>query len=215
MAEHAYTSVPARIPELLEKIRETGVPTQKVTTEWLDAVGFKSKNDHTLLRVLRFIQFIDASDMPTDFWRKYRGGNSRYVLAEAIRQGYSDLFTTYRDAYDRSDEDLENYFTAKSPHLASSTIRRIIETFRALCALADFGSMVDSLVPDSGVPVLPSRSSVIDSQPKLQSLGLGSGLTININIQLALPETKDPEFYEQFFSALKKHFVDGGVRNGN
>lgn len=215
MAEYAYTSVPSRIRELLEKIRETGVPTKKVTTEWLDTIGFKSKNDHTLLRVLRFIQFIDASGTPTDFWKKYRGGNPRYVLADAIRQGYSDLFATYPDAYARSNEDLENFFATKSPHLASSTVQRIIETFRTLCALADFGNTVDYPDPDSDVLVPPSRSSVIESQPRPQSFGLGSGLTININIQLALPETKDPEFYEQLFSALKRHFVDGGVRNGN
>ncbi|MGB9886923.1 MAG: DUF5343 domain-containing protein [Moorellales bacterium] len=180
MAEYAYTSVPARISELLEKIRETGVPTRKV-----------------------------------DFWKRYRAGNSKCVLAEAIRQGYADLFATYRDAYNRSDEDLENYFTAKSPHLASLTIRRMIKTFRALCALADFGDNVDSPSLDTGVPVLPSQSPVTGSQSKLQSLGFGSGIRININIQLALPETKDPEFYEQFFSALKKHFVDGGLRNDN
>lgn len=39
MADFIYTTVPGKIKELLQKIREVGVPP-KVTVQWLKTVGF-------------------------------------------------------------------------------------------------------------------------------------------------------------------------------
>jgi hypothetical protein len=64
MADFTYTTVPGKIKQLLTKIREVGVP-QKVTVQWLKTVGFKSSNDTSLIGVLKFIGFIDASGVPT------------------------------------------------------------------------------------------------------------------------------------------------------
>ena len=35
-----------------------------------------------------------------------------------------------------------------------------------------------------------------------------SGMTININIQLQLPESADAEIYSKFFKAMKEHLLD-------
>ena len=64
MADFTYTTVPGKIKQLLTKIWEVGVP-QKVTVQWLKTVGFKSSNDTSLIGVLKFIGFIDASGVPT------------------------------------------------------------------------------------------------------------------------------------------------------
>jgi hypothetical protein len=86
MAEYAYTTVTGKIKSLLEKIRRVGVPT-KVSIAWLKSLGFTSSNDATLIGVLKFIGFVDASGIPTSGWTAYRGANHRVVLGEAIRQG--------------------------------------------------------------------------------------------------------------------------------
>jgi uncharacterized protein DUF5343 len=72
MADFAYTTVPGKIPSLLNKIREVGIPP-KVTVQWLKSIGFKSSNDSSLLGILKLIGFIDSSAVPTSRWSKYRG----------------------------------------------------------------------------------------------------------------------------------------------
>lgn len=49
MNDVVYTTVPGKIPELLSKIKQTGVPP-KVTNAWLKTIGFTSSNDGSLIR---------------------------------------------------------------------------------------------------------------------------------------------------------------------
>jgi hypothetical protein len=37
---------------------------------------------------------------------------------------------------------------------------------------------------------------------------LGAGLTINVNVQLTLPETTDGSVYEKLFAATREHLLD-------
>src|SRR5687767_8030201 len=90
----AYTTVPGKIPTLLQKMREVGVPS-KATRDWLKSLGLKSSNDPTLIPVLRQIGFIDAAGVPQPAWKQYRGADYKKVLGRAIRQGYEDLYRTY------------------------------------------------------------------------------------------------------------------------
>ena len=51
MTDYCFTNVVGKLPGLLEKIRDVGVP-KKVTVSWLETIGFKSSNDRTLIRPL-------------------------------------------------------------------------------------------------------------------------------------------------------------------
>jgi hypothetical protein len=90
MVDFAYTTVPGKLRDLLNKIRHVGVPP-KISAQWLKNVGFTSSNDTTLLSVLKFIGSADASSVPTAKWTQYRGSDHKRVLGEAIQQGYADL----------------------------------------------------------------------------------------------------------------------------
>ena len=35
------------------------------------------------------------------------------------------------------------------------------------------------------------------------------GITLNVNIQLTVPDTKDDTLYDRFFESLKKHLLSG------
>ena len=107
MADYQYTTVPGKLKELLSKIREVGIPP-KASIKWLKSIGFKSSNDGTLLTVLKFINFIDSSSIPTDKWKDYRGTNHAQVLASAIREGYAELYNVYPDAHSREYDDIEH-----------------------------------------------------------------------------------------------------------
>ena len=174
MADFAYTLVTAKLKDLLAKIRDIGVP-QGATHNWLASLGYKSTNDRSMVAVLKQINFVDSSGKPTILWNQYRGSNPRAVLAGAIRRGYAQLFETYPDAYARSDTDLENFVSTRT-QAGKQVISRTVQTFKALCLLADFTSdtTLQANTPQEIAPVSEAKSGL--GIPERIS-GLETGLT--------------------------------------
>lgn len=201
MAEFPYMPNPARVEPFFDHIQKTGVPP-KVTYKYLESVGFKSKNDRYLVGILKFVGFLDSSGKPIETWHAYRHKEAAPgVMAGAIRAAYSDLFNTYPDAYRKDNEALRNYFSTQTV-VAESTLGLIVRTFTALCELADFKDVAAdvSVVPSTApAPELVGPSPIALREPP--------GMTVNINIQLALPATEDASIYEKLFAALKKHLL--------
>lgn len=203
MAGFPYTVVPKRLESFFQKIQQVGRP-QKVDQKWLASVGFQAKNDRQIPTVLKFIGLIDQSGTPTDKWMQFRGRNrAGAVLAEGIRDGYAELFQTYHNANELGETELKNFFGTKTS-AGAHTISRTVSTFRTLCKLADFGE-----VPaQASLPVAGVQQTAAMSEPATRStVQTGAGMTININIQLTLPETKDQSVYDGLFAALKKHLL--------
>src|SRR4051794_40214787 len=113
MPDFQYSTVPGKIAAFFEKIRSVGVPP-KASVQWLKAIGFTSSNDTSLVAVAKGISFVDSSGSPTEYWKQYRGANHKGVLARAVRESYRSLFEVYADAPNRSDTDLENFFSTRS-----------------------------------------------------------------------------------------------------
>jgi len=204
MTGYPYTTVPGKISELFKRIKDTGVPA-KATQTWLKSIGFTSSNDRSLLPILTFIGFIDSSGIPTEQWRRYRGSNGRQVLAECIKRGYEGLFSTYLDAHNRDKSELSSFFSTHSS-AGQQAISKTISTFQALCKLADFGT------------IRSQGEKAVDEEPEEAAGSIETieevsrshkGLAININIQLTLPETTDEKVYDAFFSAMKRHLLQG------
>jgi hypothetical protein len=203
LPDYTYTTVPGKIPDLLRKIRETGLPP-KATRHWLTTIGFKGSNDRTLLRVLKFINFADGSGVPGELWKDYRGSGHGRALGAGILKGYADLFNTYPDAHNRNNKELEDFFGSKTS-AGRPVIELMVRTFKTLSAGAEFGEA------ELGQPLpIPAGDSMVGSTPIRQTAVtrvLGSALTVNINIQLTLPDTTDEQVYEKFFAAMKKHLL--------
>jgi len=202
MADYPYTTVPGKISKLFRQIKEAGVPP-KATHTWLKSIGFTSSNDRSLLRILPFIDFIDSSSIPTNYWKQYRGANGKQVLAECIKKGYAGLFSTYPNAHDRSKRELESFFSTHSS-AGKQAIAKTVSTFQELCKLADFSAtkaQVEAAKEDKTETGSAESIDVVSKSYK--------GVTININIQLTIPETTDGKVYDAFFSAMKKHLLEG------
>ncbi|WP_298667932.1 DUF5343 domain-containing protein [uncultured Methanofollis sp.] len=214
MPEFAYTYNTGSLKQLFPKIREVAVP-QKVTLDWLVSLGFKSSNDRRMVKILKAINFVDASGRPTELWNQYRGKDYRQILAQGIICGYPELFNIYPDAFARNAEELGNVISTKS-NGGKRTIEVIVSTFKTLCEMADFDVSFNPRENDS----ISNDDSASGSDPTLNNdettnspvipeaiskNDVGGDVSLNINIQLTVSETTDSSVYDNFFAAMKKH----------
>ncbi len=199
MAEFRYTTVPGKLPPLFDKIREVGVPP-KATIRWLEAIGFKSNNDRTLLRVLEFIGFLNQSREPTEVWKKYRGANHKIVLAGAIRDGYAELFAVYQDAWKRSSDELTSFFSTRTS-AGKQVVSKTVNTFLTLCSLADFSRELPSAThPRESIQ--PSETDMVarvKGKPGIVSPSL------HIDVQIHISPDATPEQIDKIFESMGKH----------
>jgi hypothetical protein len=201
MSEYVYTTVPGKIKALLAKIKDVGVP-QKVTVAWLKTIGFTSSNDSSLIGVLKFIAFIDQSQVPTDQWRRYRGSDGRAILGEAIKKGYSDLFAIYPDAQNRSTTELDNIFSTSSKG-GKEVIKKLVGTFKALVAEAEFHD--ESKQNELHVEAGPLHAPLAD-QKQINSVHTpGTPPSLHIDMQVHISPDATAEQIDQIFSSMAKH----------
>ena len=211
MADFAYAMGTGKISALFDKIHDVGMPTGKVTNAWLGQAGFSSSNDRRLLAVLRQVGFLDASGSSTDVWKKYRAANAtdrKKVLADAIREGYKLLYDMYPNAHARSDGELESFFRGHVT-AGSQVLAKTMQTFKALASIADFdgvGAPTTAAAPirEKEIPAseVPAHLPTVN-----KAVGRAADMSVVINIQLAVPETKDAKVYDAFFESLKKHLL--------
>jgi hypothetical protein len=203
MADLIWVPNPQDLPKLLNRVPTLGVPG-KVNREWLKSIGFKSSNHAYMPAVLGRLGFIDSSNVPTDRWKKFRDKSQQgAIMAAALHESYAELFDTYPDAENKDTEALRNFFGSRST-ASDITVQRAVGTFRALAGLAQFG--VPSNTETSQTPSIGSGTAAAARGVTLnRSAGLPS---LNINIELHLPETDKAEVYENLFAAMKKHLLE-------
>lgn len=212
---YPYANTPGRVTVLLEKVARTGKPG-KASQEWLNSVGLTSSNDRRLPPILKFLGFIDASNVPTDRWDAYRGSNPKMVLGQAIREAYSDLFHTFPAAENEPAQTLLPFFRSKGG-VGDDTAQRMIGTFKALVALADISSQSpnmpgqDTSSQESGESQDEQADATKSGSSKPEVKGGQPAVVLNVNIQLTLPESTDAAVYEALFSSLARHVLNAGV----
>lgn len=195
MADFPYTTVTGKIGPLLDKIKEVGVP-DKVTRNWLESVGFKSKNDRSLITVIKYVDLVDTSGKPTPRWNQFRGKDGGAVLAEGIKKGYSQLYSMYPTAHTQSDDNLSSFFSTKTS-AGATAVSKTVTTFKNLCQKADF----TKAAPYSHNP----EGKTSDGHITSHSQHVGQ-TPVTINITINMPET-DAKTYESFFKAMKDNLL--------
>ena len=188
------------LKDVFSKIKTTGTP-EAFTAKHLKLLGFTSSNDVPILSALKFVGFVDSSGKPTDKYTSYKGKFGPQILAGGIKNGYSELFALYPDADGKDDDSLMHFF-ATNTNVGESSRKVMISTFKALCSLADFKS--------SGLETKENSAPAVKEHMQVEQIKIKdkSGLAVNINIELQIPATNDPEIYKNFFEAMKKYLLD-------
>lgn len=209
-----YVNVPTKLKEFLIKLRSIGVP-DRTTHKWLTSLGYKSNNDRAMLKTLSFIGFTDNSGKPSDTWLAYRGINHKGVLAGAIMKGYADLYKIYPDAHSKDETSLAAFFSTQTTS-GKQVIDRTVNTFMALCELADFNDLpvtnITSIPVTSGLGGgSPAQLNVPNSDPVSSlpapniSTNSNEKPSLHIDIQIHISPESTADQIDQIFESMAKH----------
>jgi hypothetical protein len=135
----SYTFKTNAIPAYFDAILDAQ-PPERFSVKFLENLGFTSTNDRLFIGILKDLGFLNRDGAPQrryfDFLDRTQ---SKTILAEGIRDAFSELFAVNTKAneftVDQAKNKLRTLFGGKKTPLV---IGKIANTFRALCDYADF-----------------------------------------------------------------------------
>ncbi|WP_141336450.1 DUF5343 domain-containing protein [Paenibacillus sp. tmac-D7] len=204
---HSYLITTKNLNAFINAIISAKAP-ERFTTKFLHQLEFTSSNDRLYIGVLKSLGLIDESGVPTQRYYNFLDQTqSGAVLAEAIREAYSDLFAINTKAQELSVEEVKNKLrTLTQGQKSNDVIQFMANTFKALCEYADWKApsntietSVSSTPPHQDKPQEPITLPIKPNSKEIEAPQL------HYNIQIILPETRDPLVYDAIFRSLKEH----------
>lgn len=211
---NAYLVTTKNLESFLNSIQSAQAP-DRVTNKFLTQLDFTSSNDRLLIGVLKSLGFIDEGGVPQKRYFEFLDQTqSKQVLADAIREAYADLFALNKKAQTMTVDEVKNKFrTLLQGQKSDNVLSLMANTFKALSDLADW----ESTSPEIKVPPVAAEEIVVEpSEPTVAvppvdkirpSNGSGSAMELHYNIQIHLPESRDPAVFDAIFQALRKHLA--------
>lgn len=208
----SYILKPASLPAYFDAILDAQAP-ERFSTRYLERLGFSSQNDRLLIGVLKELDFLNTDGAPQPKYFEFLDrSRSKQVLAEAVREAFSDLYAVNKNAHELSKDEVKNKLrTLYAGKKTDEVIDRIARTFTALVEYADFSSLVPPVEPAAtGVTkVEPKRLGTVEEHKELPAkqhrpspLGVGS---LQYHINIVLPESRDQAVYDAIFKSLREH----------
>lgn len=203
MADYPYCTVPGKLSEFLGKIQTLGVP-DKVTTKWLPTIGFGSKNDRSIIPILKYVGLLSSDGVPTGVWTGFRGAQGGRALGKAIASAYSELFKTYPDAPNRSTDELQAFFRGHSSYGAQA-VGKAVGTFKALCQHAEFSDLSGHVGSEKTESSKTSTNKAQVVEPPVVTQSTKSKPSLHIDIQIHISPEASPDQIEKIFESMAKH----------
>lgn len=179
---------------------------EKFTTRFLESLDYKASTDRLIIAVLKSLGFLADDGRPTQRYFEYLDQTrSATVMSQAIREAYADLFQVNKFANKMSKAEVMNKLkTLSQGQYSESVLDKMAMTFVALCEYADFESTSSAPTEEQGTTAKMEELVTEQKNTKSSSKGLTIGGLV-YNIQLILPESRDPKVYDVLFESLKRH----------
>jgi hypothetical protein len=209
----SYLVTTKNLEEFLNALKGAKAP-ERVNNTFLKNLEFTSSNDRLFIGLLKMLGLADDSGTPTKRYFEFLDqSRSASVLADALREAYSDLFAVNTKAQTLSIEDLKNKFkTLTQGQYSDNVINLMAKTFKTLADLAEW---------NGGAPPAPQAEEKVDDESKLErneektrteakgrdGVKQLEMRELHYNIQIVLPETRDPAVFDAIFESLRKHLT--------
>lgn len=211
---YSYTQKPGAIPAYFDAVLDAR-PPERFSIKFLENLGFTSTNDRLFVGILKDLGFLNADGVPQQRYYDFMDrSQSRLVLADAIREAFSDLFAVNKKANELSAEDTKNKLrTLYAGKKTDNVIDRIAKTFTALCEYADFSKSA-AVVKKEGDDKPKATKEEGQQKPDRGITTIGGAVSLDslqYHINIVLPESRDQAVYDAIFRSLREHL---GTRHG-
>lgn len=204
MADYPYLASNKNMAAVFEKIRTAAKPP-KFTISFMKQLGFTSSNDQSYPSLLKKLGFLTDDGTPTTYYDALRDASTAsVVLADRIRELYSELFTINIEIYNSSDEEIKGAISRVTGKDAKD-VGRIFTTFKSLCGIADFSSSLTEVKRNEAVELPRNSESAANPSPFIASDTVKPDF--HYNIQIHLPATTDISVYNAIFRSIKEHLL--------
>jgi len=121
----------------------TAQAPETFTQKFLESLEFKSTNDRLYIGLLKGLGFLDDIGKPTDRYYNFLDqSQSKKILAEAVKEAYSDLFAVNIKANELTVQDVKNKFrTLTQGKNSDNVIGLMANTFVALAAYCEWSDL--------------------------------------------------------------------------
>lgn len=204
-----YNAIPGYFDAILN-----AQPPERFSVKFLEKLGFTSTNDRLFIGILKDLGFLNADSVPQQRYFDFLDhSQSQRVLADGIRESYSDLFAVNKKVYELSAEDakskLRALYAGKKTDLV---IGHIAKTFVVLCQYADFSQIGTKIDTTETMKQNTEEEVEEQSQKETDTQGENNGLakaikldSLQYHINIVLPESRDQAVYDAIFKSLKEH----------
>lgn len=205
----SYLTSTKNLSGILEAIKSAQAP-KRFSTRFLATLDFKSTTDRLIVGVLKSMGFLTPdSAAPTErYFRFLDQTQSSIILAEGIREAYGDIFQVNITAHKMTKGDVVNKLkTLTQGKLSENVLSFMGMTFVALCKLGDFETKPAGHAVSSDLEVEKEETVDLEEESGTEispTKGISFG-GLHYNIQLILPESRDPKVYDALFRSLKEH----------
>lgn len=205
----SYLTSSKNLVEILTAMRNAQAP-KKFTQVFLEGLGFKGTADRLIIGVLKALGMLTPGAEPTQRYFEYLDQTqSGRVLAEALHDAYADLYQVNTRAHELANTEIRNKLkTLTQGQFSDAVLDKMAMTFKALAGFADFGAPSKGIAPPARQEreehAAPGTTERQDAHMPFSTVKLG-GLVYNI--QLHLPESRDPAVYDALFKSLKEHLL--------
>ena len=205
---NAYLVTTKNLEAFLNAVQSAKAP-ERFSNRFLTQLDFTSSNDRLYIGLFKALGMIDESGVPTKRYYAYLDqGESRKVLAEAIREAYEDLFAVNKKANDLNVDEVKNKLkTLTQGQKSDNVVGLMAATFKALCGLADWKHPVSERDDKKESKSQPFKAEPVDEKHDTTKHDQKDvkGLALHYDIHIHLPESRDPAVFDAIFEAMKKH----------
>jgi hypothetical protein len=189
----------------------TAQAPETFTQKFIENLEFTSTNDRLYVGLLKTLGFLDPNAVPTERYYKFLDqSQSKVVLAEAIKEAYSDLFAVNTKANELSIADVKNKLRTLTQGKNSDKVLGLMaNTFKALVDYAEWNTPTAKKPQEKKAAVTETPEAAkehpvedVEDVSDMRKLSLPQ---LHYNIQIHLPESRDQSVYDALFKSLRKH----------
>jgi len=202
LPKYPYSLTPSSLGKFFSKIPNKPRP-EKIDAATLKAWEFRNSNDTSIIRVLKNIDFIDATGTPTKNYEKFmQPGTGPAILGIQLKKVYSTLFSTVSNPGKATSEELKSFFNTYGGG-SERAVQLQIQTFKALAVHATFGAS-DPL----------EQEDDFDQGDDQNDGNAGKRFNtppIRVDLHIHLPENKTKVDYDSILESIAKHIYGKNI----